>query len=112
LQFLDENFDDLRLEDMGKYYEEKFFILVSEPRPFNISSSAIRKRRKKKQNLETGFCFTIHHNNRVTLSIPADFENNELKDELQRNMSDFIQAQGSGLDGDFYAAMFGQDTIV
>mmetsp|Transcript_33192 Transcript_33192/g.37704 ORF Transcript_33192/g.37704 Transcript_33192/m.37704 type:complete len:407 (-) Transcript_33192:138-1358(-) len=112
LQFLDENFDDLLLEDMGKYYEEKFSILVSEPRSFNLSSSALRKRRKKKQILETGFCFTIHHNNRVTLSIPADFENNELKDELLQNMSDFMQTQGSGLDGDYYAAMFGQDTIV
>jgi hypothetical protein len=112
LRFLDENFDDLRLEDMGKFYEEQISILVTEPRPYNLSSSALRKRRKKNQNLETGYCFTIHHNNRVTLSIPVDFENNELKDELQRNMSDFIQTQGSGLDGDYYAAMFGQETII
>lgn len=112
LRFLDENFDDLRLEDSGRYWEEQMTLLVSEPRPYNLSSSALRKRRKKNQNIETGYSFTIHHDNRVTVTIPVDFDNNELLQELLRNMTDFMQTQGTGLDGDYYAAMYGQDTII
>ena len=112
LRFLDENFDDLRLEDSGRYWEEQMTLLVSEPRPYNLSSSALRKRRKKNQNIETGYSFTIHHDNRVTVTIPVDFDNDELLQELLRNMVDFMQTQGTGLDGDYYAAMYEQDTII
>ena len=107
--FLDENFDDLRLEDAGRYWEEQTTLLVAESRPYNLSSSALRKRRKKNQHMETGYSFTIHHDNKVTVTIPADFDNNELLQELLRNMADFMQTQGTGLDGDFYSAMYGQD---
>mmetsp|Transcript_1325 Transcript_1325/g.2977 ORF Transcript_1325/g.2977 Transcript_1325/m.2977 type:complete len:428 (+) Transcript_1325:134-1417(+) len=109
MRFLDENFDDLRLEDAGRYWEEQTTLLVAESRPYNLSSSALRKRRNKNQHMDTGYSFTIHHDNKVTVTIPADFDNNELLQELLRNMVDFMQIQGTGLDGDFYSAMYGQD---
>jgi len=113
MRFLDENFDDLRLEDVGRYWEEQTTLLVAEPRPFNFSASALHKKRKKKnQHVETGYSFTVHHDNKVTVTIPVDFENNELLQELLRNISDFMQTQGTGLEGDFYSAMYGQDSIL
>lgn len=60
LRLLEEHFDELHLEDFGKYWEE-LSLTVTEARPYNTSSSAIRKRRQR--NLETGYSFTIHHDN-------------------------------------------------
>eukprot|EP00536_Pseudo-nitzschia_multiseries_P006381 jgi/Psemu1/286431/fgenesh1_pg.134_\ len=111
MRFLDENFDDLRLEDAGRYWEEQTTLLVAEPRPFHNPSSK-RRKNKKNQHVETGYSFTVHHDNKVTVTIPADFENNELLQELLRNMADFMQTQGTGLDGDFYSAMYGQDASI
>lgn len=107
LRFLDDNFDDLQLEDLGKYYEEQFSFLVSDAKPFDLSSSAMRKRfKKKEESKDTAYCFTFHHDNQVTLSIPADFENNELKEVLQRNISDFVRTQDSGLTFDYYSSLY------
>jgi len=120
LKFLDENFDELRLEDSGKYWEEQTTLMVGEPRPYNSSPSALRKFRKKKkhhhrlhqQHFDTGYAFAIHHDNKVTVTIPIDFDNHELLQELLRNMEDFLQTQGTGLDGDYYSAMYGQEDSI
>ena len=123
LRFLDEHFDELRLEDSGRYWEEQTTLMVGEPRPYNTSPSALRKLRKKTQKqlrhqqpnhfgFETGYSFAIHHDNKVTVTIPIDFDNHELLQELLRNMEDFLQTQGTGLDGDFYSAMYGQDNAI
>lgn len=108
LRFLDEHFDELRLEDSGKYWEEQATILVGEPRPYNTSPSALRKLRnkRKKKQVETGYSFAVHHDNTVTVTIPIDFDNHELLQELLRNMQDFLQTQGTGLEGDYYSAMY------
>ncbi len=88
-------------------------LLVGEHRPYNTSPSALRKlRTKKKKNrhlhFETGYSFVVHHDNTVTITIPIDFDNHELLQELLRNMQDFLQTQGSGLEGDYYSAMYGE----
>ncbi len=88
LRLLDENFDYLHLESFGKYWEE-LGILVTESRPYNTSSTAMRKRRER--HLETGYRFTIHHDNAVTVQIPVDFRNDELIQELHRNIKDFYE---------------------
>lgn len=88
LRLLDENFDELQLEDSGKYWEE-LTLIITEARPYNTSSSAMRKRRQR--NLEIGYSFTIHHDNSVTVRIPVDFQNDELIQELQRNVGDFYE---------------------
>lgn len=88
LRLLDEHFDYLHLEIFGKYWEE-LSLIITEARPYNTSSSAMRKRRLR--NLETGYSFTIHHDNSVTVRIPVDFQNDELIQELYRNVGDFYQ---------------------
>eukprot|EP00934_Nitzschia_sp_Nitz4_P008636 Nitzschia sp. Nitz4//scaffold79_size90958//20183//21340//NITZ4_005013-RA/size90958-processed-gene-0.5-mRNA-1//1//CDS//3329558213//8626//frame0 len=88
LRLLDEQFDELGLEDFGQYWEE-VQIVVTESRPYNTSSSALRKRRQR--HLETGYRFTIHHDNSVTVQIPVDFREDELVQELYRNVSDFYE---------------------
>ncbi|CAJ1921510.1 unnamed protein product [Cylindrotheca closterium] len=88
LRLIDENFDELSIEDFGKYWEE-LSIVITEARPYNTSSSAMKKRRRR--NLETGYSFTIHHDDSVTVTVPVDFQNDELVQELQRNVGDFYQ---------------------
>lgn len=88
LRLLDQHFDYLQLESFGKYWEE-LQVLVTESRPYNTSSSAMRKRRQRHQ--ETGYRFTIHHDNSVTVQIPVDFSNDELIQELYRNVNDFYE---------------------
>ena len=85
-RLLDDHFDHLQLESFGKYWEE-LQLVVTESRPYNTSSSAMRKRRQR--HMETGYRFTIHHDNSVTVQIPIDFRNDELIQELRRNVSDF-----------------------
>ena len=119
LRFLDQHFDELRLEDSGKYWEEQMTLMVGEHRPYNTSPSALRKLRQKnlkkkhrQQHFETGYSFTIHHDNTVTVTIPIDFDHHELLQELLRNMQDFLQTQGTGLEGDYYSAMYGQEDSI
>ncbi|VEU41212.1 unnamed protein product [Pseudo-nitzschia multistriata] len=114
MRFLDENFDELRLEDAGRYWEEQTTLLVAEARPRHLSPAFLRKRRKRNKHVETGYSFTIHHDNTVTVTIPADFDHDELLEELLRNMADVAQstAPTSGLEGDFYSAMYGHDAMV
>lgn len=100
LRLIDENFDELSLEDFGKYWEE-LSIIITEARPYNTSSSAMKKRRQR--NLETGYSFTIHHDDSVTVKVPVDFQNDELVQELQRNVGDFYEwtMQDTGVESVF-----------
>jgi hypothetical protein len=86
LRLLDQHFDRLHLEPFGNYWEELVIVLDGQ-RSYNTSTSALNKRRQKK--LETGFSFKIHSNNRVTIRIPVDFLEEELVEELDRNVWDF-----------------------
>jgi hypothetical protein len=86
LRLLDENFDRLHLEPFGNYWEQLVIVLDGQ-RSYNTSTSALNKRRQKK--LETGFSFKIHSDNRVTIRIPVDFLEDELVEELDRNVWDF-----------------------
>lgn len=90
VRILDEHFDYLMLEEMGKFWEEQLKWNITKSRDYNTSPSALRKRRMKKK-LETGYKFTIHHDNSVTMDIPVDFRTEELIEELYRNINDFFQ---------------------
>ena len=86
LRLLDEHFDRLHLEPFGNYWEQLVLVLDGQ-RSYNTSTSALNKRRQKK--LETGFSFKIHSDNHVTIRIPVDFLEEELVEELDRNVWDF-----------------------
>ena len=83
---LDDNFDLLQLEECGRFWETVNIILQG-PRPYNSSSTALHKRASQK--LDTGFGYTIHHDNTMTIRIPIDFKDQELINELDRNVWDF-----------------------
>ncbi|KAL3906301.1 MAG: hypothetical protein SGILL_009325 [Bacillariaceae sp.] len=109
LRLLDEHFDDLHLEDFGTFWEEKMTWIVTEARPYNTSSSAMRKRRQR--HLETGYSFAIHADDTVTVTVPIDFSNDELVQELRRNIMDFVewtsnsQGQMGGMQGIYESLM-------
>jgi hypothetical protein len=90
------NFEDLHLEDFGKMWEN--VVLVFGPsRDYNVSSSA--RHRRNKRNMDSGFAFTLHPDYSVTMHVPIDFQDDELLQELKRNLWDFYDIVGDGLDG-------------
>mmetsp|Transcript_15685 Transcript_15685/g.28340 ORF Transcript_15685/g.28340 Transcript_15685/m.28340 type:complete len:421 (-) Transcript_15685:1115-2377(-) len=92
---LEDNFDDLYMEDMGKMWENLVIVLKG-PREYNTSSSAIRKRTKRLQ--ETGYQFSYATTGVVTIHIPIDFTDEELVTELDRNLWDFYNIVGNGVE--------------
>jgi hypothetical protein len=92
---LADNFDELYMEDMGKMWENLVIVLKG-PREYNTSSSAIRKRTRRLQ--ETGYQFSYATNGVVTIHIPIDFTDEELVTELDRNLWDFYNIVGNGVE--------------
>ena len=99
---LEDNFDELYMEDMGRMWENLVIVLKGE-RDYNTSSSAMRKRTKRAQ--ETGFQFSYGTNGVVTIHIPIDFGDEELVAELDRNLWDFYNLVGNGVE-DLYPKWF------
>jgi hypothetical protein len=99
---LQDNFDELYMEDMGRMWEN-LVIIINPERDFNTSPSAMRKRSKQQQ--ETGYQFSYSANGVVTIHIPIDFEAEELIAELDRNLWDFHNLVGNGLE-DLYPRWF------
>jgi hypothetical protein len=95
---LDEHFDKLMLEDFGRYWET-CRIVLGPARPYNTSPSALHHRRlREAADASHGFSFTLHSDNTVTIVIPVDFRDDELIQELDRNVWDFYNIVGDGLD--------------
>jgi hypothetical protein len=95
---LEQHFEKLQMEDFGSMWENCQFLLTP-ARPYNTSRSALNKRRKS--NSATGFSFTLHPDMSVTIQIPVDFRDDELIDELDRNVWDFYDLTTEGLDDYF-----------
>lgn len=99
---LEDNFDELYMEDMGRMWDNLVIVLKKE-RDFNTSKSAMRKRSKRAQ--ETGYQFSYGTNGVVTIHIPIDFGDEELVAELDRNLWDFRNLVGDGVE-DLYPRWF------
>lgn len=84
---LEDNFEKLMLEEMGKMWED-LVIILKDPRGYGTSSSALHRRRKR--NVDTGFKFTLESNDRVIVHVPIDFRDEELLQELDENIWDFF----------------------
>jgi hypothetical protein len=92
---LEDNFDELYMEDMGRMWENLVIVLKG-TRDYNTSTSAIRKRTNRSQ--ETGYQFSYAKNGIVTIHIPIDFTDDELVTELDRNLWDFYNLIGDGVE--------------
>lgn len=102
---LESNFEDFQMEEFGEMWETCRIVLTP-ARDYNASGSALHKRRKK-EGATTGFSFTLHPNLSVTIHIPIDFRDDELIQELDRNVWDFYDFFGDGMD-----ELFPQQTII
>lgn len=92
---LADNFDKLFMEDFGRMWEELTIILTN-PRDFGTSESALYRRRKRGQ--ESGFQFTYCADNHVTIHVPIDFRDEELLQELDRNLWDWFDMVDESLE--------------
>jgi hypothetical protein len=93
---LDEHFDHLHLEDFGNMWENMVLVLTPS-REYNVSSSA--RYRRHRRSLDSEFAFTLHPDYSVTIHVPIDFQDDELLQELDRNVWDFYNLVGDGLEG-------------
>ena len=111
-RLIDQHFDELQLETFGRYWESLTIVLQGK-RLYNTSTSALYKRRQRKQ--DTGFSFHVHSDNTVTIHIPVDFYEQELLEELDRNVWDFYylmkqqQQENNELERMLFHAMPGRD---
>jgi hypothetical protein len=98
---LDQNFASLQMEEFGAMWETCRIVLTPS-RPYNVSSSALHRRQRRKAESSSndstvpGFSFTLHPNWTVTIQIPIDFRDDELIQELDRNVWDFYNLLGDG----------------
>lgn len=92
---LEDNFEELYMEDMGRMWENLIIVLTG-PRDYNTSSSAMRKRTKRAQ--ETGYQFSYSASGVVTIHIPIEFGDEELVAQLDRNLWDFYNIVGNGVE--------------
>jgi len=91
------HFHFLQLDRCAKMWETSTIVLVP-ARDYNLSPTALRKRRLR-QNADSGFSFTVHADQRVSIYIPMDFGDDELLQELDRNVWDFYDLNNSdGMD--------------
>eukprot|EP00527_Entomoneis_sp_CCMP2396_P007680 CAMPEP_0198142500 /NCGR_PEP_ID=MMETSP1443-20131203/5272_1 /TAXON_ID=186043 /ORGANISM="Entomoneis sp., Strain CCMP2396" /LENGTH=250 /DNA_ID=CAMNT_0043805521 /DNA_START=624 /DNA_END=1376 /DNA_ORIENTATION=- len=97
----EDNFEDLELEDYGSLWWGRAKLILTKARPYNTSPTALYKRVKKRAG-DNGFSFTLHADKTVTLTIPSDFRDDELLNELKRNIYDFHELIGDGMEAIFY----------
>ncbi|CAB9517633.1 expressed unknown protein [Seminavis robusta] len=101
---LDEQFDELQLENLGRMWESAVITLMP-ARSFNTSASALYKQRKRQSKgdimANDGFAISLHHDNSVTIRIPVVFRDGELLSHLRRHVKDYASLMSLGLDGFF-----------
>jgi len=98
---MEDNFDELELEELGSMWWNRLQLILTEPRPYNTSATAIYKRVQKRAG-DNGFSFTLHEDSSVSMTVPLDFRDEEFLNEVLRNKSDFQDFIGDGTDGLFY----------
>ena len=89
----EDNFERLHLDEAGAMWEKTFLVLTPER-----SNGGQMSKRKRNQSGEPGFSFALHPNNAVTMEIPIDFTDEELLQELDRNLWDFYSVIDEDLD--------------
>jgi hypothetical protein len=92
---LSDNFDALEMEDMGRMWEDLVIVLTG-AREYSTSGSSLHRRRNRHE--ESGFQFTYGADERLVIHIPIDFRDEELLTELDRNLWDFYNLVGDGLE--------------
>lgn len=99
---LADNFDELEMEQFGSLWENSTIVLTpardSSSNPRSDATPSARRRAKKRGGTESGFKFTYDADDRVMICIPVDFRDDELLAELDKNVWDFFNMCGDGLE--------------
>jgi hypothetical protein len=96
-----DNFERLEIEEFGRLWETLTIVLIPswnlEPPP--LKEKQFQKTRRK----HTGFKFTVHSDNSVTVYIPVDFMDEDFLHEMKSNLADFydICVSSGGIDDYF-----------
>jgi hypothetical protein len=96
---LDQHFEALHMEKFGRLWENCNLVLTP-ARSYNTNATALHKRRQRHD--PDGFAFTLHPDFAVTVHIPIDFRDDELVQELDRNLWDIYDIIEDGFEGLFY----------
>lgn len=88
---LQDHFEDLHFDDFGNFWENMQILLTP------VRQSALQKRQRREEN-DNGFSFTLHPNYKVTIHVPIDFRDDELIQELDKNLWDFYNLVSDGLE--------------
>lgn len=75
---------------------EELTVILTNPRAFGTSETALHKRRKRGQ--ESGFQFTYCADNRITIHVPIGFRGEELMTELDQNLWDWFNMVDDGVE--------------
>ena len=92
---LNDNFDALEMEEMGRLWETMVIVLTPERNTHqhlvNGGKTGLPYSRLKrlKKGRESGFKFAFHSDDRVTVYVPIDFLDDELLGEMKVHLADF-----------------------
>eukprot|EP00979_Chaetoceros_neogracilis_P015080 scaffold5354_cov234-Chaetoceros_neogracile.AAC.5 len=88
---LNDNFQELEMEEMGRLWETLIFVFVPERKAREQGKTGLPYSRLKRlrKGTESGFKFSYHADDRVTVYVPIDFLDDEFLGELKSHLSDF-----------------------
>ena len=104
-ELLMDNFHVLEIEEMGRMWETLVFVLIPPCNNHHESQAPKNKgvmdtRVSRKFGKDTGFKFTVHSDNSVSIYLPVDFTDENFLGEMKANLADFYDfcVSSDGLD--------------
>jgi len=90
---LNDHFEELEMEEMGRLWETMVIVLTPErkanqqPGKTGLPYSRLKRLRKGR---ESGFKFSFHSDDRLTVYVPIDFLDDEFIGEMKTHLGDFF----------------------
>ena len=89
---LNDNFDALEMEEMGRLWESMVIVLKNRNNPHDDQGKTglpFSRLKRLKKGKESGFKFAFHSDDRVTVYVPIDFLDDEFLGEMKVHLADF-----------------------
>ena len=88
---LNDHFEDLEMEEMGRLWETTTMVLTPERKSHQKGRAGLPYSRLKRlqKGKESGFKFLFHSDDRLTVYVPIDFLDDEFIGEMKVHLSDF-----------------------
>ena len=108
---LNDNFQELEMEEMGRLWETIIFVLAPERKARQQGKTGLPYSRLKRlrKGMESGFKFSYQGDDRLTVYVPIDFLDDEFLSELKSHLGDFysICLSKGGLE-DYFPSNFSE----